>query len=176
MGVRALYTRRRAWMPSSADRCDRQQHGEHQHHGFRRDGRTSPTCSTGGGHDRLQRAQRHRPALGIEIGNGVRLLSTQKIFSSGGMDKTGGELDLASPGTTTSSSASSAPAASGLTRNGNFTAMRRDMVNGGRPPRPGDQHPRRHEGGHDRRERRVTPSTASSRREPTRARSRCPAS
>ncbi len=35
-----------------------------------------------------------RPS-GIEIGNGVRTVSTQKIFASGGMDKTGSELDLA---------------------------------------------------------------------------------
>jgi flagellar basal-body rod protein FlgG len=35
-----------------------------------------------------------RPS-GIEIGNGVRVVSTQKIFSSGGMDRTGGELDIA---------------------------------------------------------------------------------
>ena len=35
-----------------------------------------------------------RPS-GIEIGNGVRVVSTQKNFSSGGMDKTGNKLDLA---------------------------------------------------------------------------------
>lgn len=32
---------------------------------------------------------------GIQVGNGVRVLATQKVFTHGGVEKTGGELDLA---------------------------------------------------------------------------------
>ncbi|MBI4585790.1 MAG: flagellar basal-body rod protein FlgG [Planctomycetes bacterium] len=35
-----------------------------------------------------------RPS-GIQVGNGVRVVSTQKIFTHGGFDRSGGELDLA---------------------------------------------------------------------------------
>jgi flagellar basal-body rod protein FlgG len=37
---------------------------------------------------------RPRPS-GIQVGTGVRVVSTQKMFQSGGMDRTGGELDVA---------------------------------------------------------------------------------
>jgi len=62
-----------------------------------------------------------RPS-GIEIGNGVRLVSTQKIYTSGGMDKTGGELDLSIVGDDNAFfRIARANGRVAYTRNGNFT-------------------------------------------------------
>ena len=62
-----------------------------------------------------------RPS-GIEIGNGVRLVSTQKVFMSGGMDKTGGELDMAILGDDNAFFRIVRPNGQvAFTRNGNFT-------------------------------------------------------
>ena len=62
-----------------------------------------------------------RPS-GIEIGNGVRTVSTQKIFGSGGLDKTGSDLDLAIVGDDNAFFRVTRPNGQvAYTRNGNFT-------------------------------------------------------
>jgi len=64
---------------------------------------------------------RARPS-GIQIGNGVRMVSTQKMFQSGGMDKTGGELDLSIVGDDNAFfRIARANGQVAYTRNGNFT-------------------------------------------------------
>lgn len=92
-------------------------------HGFRRDRinfadlfyQSESVVGSAGPGDRI------RPS-GVEIGNGVRTVSTQKIFASGGMDKTGSELDLAIVGDDNAFfRILQANGKIGYTRNGNFT-------------------------------------------------------
>ncbi len=62
-----------------------------------------------------------RPS-GVQIGNGVRVVSTQKVFTSGGMDKTGNELDIAIMGDDNAFfRIVRLNGKVGYTRNGNFT-------------------------------------------------------
>jgi flagellar basal-body rod protein FlgG len=78
---------------------------------------------------------RPRPS-GVQIGNGVRMVSTQKIFQSGGMDKTGSELDLAIVGDDNAFfKIARANGQIAYSRNGNFT---RDQ-NGNMVTMQGDQ-------------------------------------
>ncbi len=97
MGVRALYTAATG-MDAQLRSIDviANNMANINTHGFRRDRINfadlfyQPELAVGstGPGDRV------RPS-GIEIGNGVRPVSVQKIFASGGLDKTGSELDLA---------------------------------------------------------------------------------
>lgn len=64
---------------------------------------------------------RTRPS-GINVGNGVRMVSTQKIFTHGGVEKTGGQLDLAVVNDDNLFfRIETAGGQTGYTRNGNFT-------------------------------------------------------
>ena len=80
-----------------------------------------------------------RPS-GVQIGNGVRVVSTQKLFNPGGMDKTGSELDISIVNDDNALfQITRANGQIAYTRNGNFTrspngdlvTMLGDLVAGG---------------------------------------------
>ena len=124
MGVRALYTAATG-MDAQLRSIDviANNMANINTHGFRRDRinfadlfyQSEAVVGSSGPGDSI------RPS-GIEIGNGVRTVSTQKIFSSGGLDKTGSELDLAIVGDDNAFfRILRANGQVGYTRNGNFT-------------------------------------------------------